>query len=524
MNENCALSNANPAKAKRRGRRTAEAQRIDQVVRPGMESQRFTPLSEAEVKRVHTAALDVLESVGMEQATPKIVELVTAKGGRLTEEGRLLFPRALVEEQIAATNRTFLLHGQDPKHDMDPHGDKVYTGTAGAAVHIIDPFTRKHRDSTLKDLYDVGRMVDKLDHIHFFQRVLVPRDLPDAYEMDINTCYAIVSSTTKHVGTSWLMPEHITAAMPMLHAIAGGEKAWRERPFLSMSNCFVVPPLRFAPDSCDCIEVAVREGMPVLLADAGMAGATGPTALAGALVQAVAESLAGLVFVNLLKPGHPVIFGIWSLLVDLRSGAMCSGSGEQAILAAACAQMGRFYDLATGNAAGMADAKLPDARAGFEKGYSVSMVAHSGANIVYEAAGMLGSLMSCCFESFVIDNEMLGNINRTIRGIEINEDSVSVEAIRRVCTGNGARHYLGDDQTMALMNTEYLYPEIGDRLSPQEWEKAGSPDIVQQARVRVDQLLSTHFPGHIPEEVDATIRASLPIRLPREAMQPEGTV
>ena len=113
-----------------------------------------------------------------------------------------MFPRALIEDTIANANRDFVLYGQDPKHDIHPSGDQVYFGTVGAAVEIVDPITREYRGKTLDDLYKIGRLVDALDHIHFYQRVLVPRDLEDAFEMDINTLYAIASSTTKHIGTS----------------------------------------------------------------------------------------------------------------------------------------------------------------------------------------------------------------------------------------------------------------------------------------------------------------------------------
>ena len=177
----------------------------------------------------------------------------------------------------------------------------------------------------------------------------------------------------------------------------------------------------------------VRAGMPILLLAAGQAGATSPASLAGSVVQEVAETLAGLVYVNLIEKGHPAIIGIWPFVSDLRTGAMSGGSGEQAILMAACGQMGRYYDLPTGIAAGMADSKLPDAQSGFEKGYTTSLAGHSGANMVYESAGMQASLLGVSMESFVIDNDMLGAVNRSVRGIEINDESMSVEVMRDVC-------------------------------------------------------------------------------------------
>ena len=504
-------------RAARQALRAAPQPEAERPVHPGMEGGRYRPLGDEQVQRIHVAVLDVLENIGLSQAIPSCIDVVTRAGGRVSPEGRLLFPRALVEDTIASANRDFILCGQDPKHDMQPRGRKVYFGTAGAAVHMVDTETREYRESTLQDLYNCARLVDASEHIHFFQRCLVPRDVPDPYEMDFNTSYASIAGTTKHVGASWVMPEHLERTFDMLHMVAGGEDRWRARPFVSMSCCFVVPPLRFAEDACRVMEVGVRGGMPILLLAAGQAGATSPAALAGAVVQEVAEVLAGLVYVNLLSPGHPAIFGTWPFVSDLRTGAMSGGSGEQAVLMAACGQMGRYYDLPTGIAAGMADAKLPDAQSGYEKGYTDTLAAHSGANLVYESAGMHGSLLGCCYESFVIDNDMLGAINRTVRGIEVTEDTLSIEAMREVCVG-GPNHFLGHSQTLDLMQREYIYPEIGDRSSPKEWAEKGSLDMLDRARQRVREILSSHYPSHIPRHIDEAIRQRFPVRLARAGM------
>ena len=218
--------------------------------------------------------MDVLENLGLSQAIPSCIDLVTKAGGTYTSEGRLTFPRSLVEDTIAEARRDFVLCARDPKHDLDLSGNKVYFGTAGAAVHVVDVDTREYRESTLADLYDVARIVDQMEHIHFFQRSLVARDVEDPWEMDFNTCYASISGTSKHVGTSWVLPEHLDKTMEMLHVVAGGEDKWRARPFVSCSSCFVVPPLRFAEDACEVLENTVRAGMPILLLAAGQAGAT----------------------------------------------------------------------------------------------------------------------------------------------------------------------------------------------------------------------------------------------------------
>jgi trimethylamine--corrinoid protein Co-methyltransferase len=301
--------------------------------------------------------------------------------------------------------------------------------------------------------------------------------------------------------------------------IAGGEEKWRARPFVSQSNCFVVPPLKFAYDACLCLETAVRGGMPVLLLSAGQAGATAPAALASALVQEVAECLAGLVYVNAIKPGAPAIFGTWCFVSDLRTGAMSGGSPEQALLSAASAQMSRYYDLTGGTASGMSDAKLPDMQAGYEKAYNHALVGNAGANLIYESAGMLASLLGFSLEGLIIDNDVIGAVQRTIKGVEVSDESLSLETIRKVCL-EGPGHYLGSDQTLQLMQREYIYPSIGDRTSPNQWVELGRPTIVEHAARKLGAILANHFPTHISDSVDAAIRERLPIRLPRAAMRP----
>ena len=170
-----------------------------------------------------------------------------------------------------------------------------------------------------------------------------------------STAPPTTAGTTKHIGTSFTEAANVPDCMALAYEIAGGEAEFRARPFVSNSNCFVVPPMKFATESCEVMEACIRGGMPVLLLSAGMAGATAPATLAGAIMQAVAECLAGVVYVNAIAPGHPAIFGTWPFVSDLRTGAMSGGSAEQALLTAGCAQMHHFYGLPGGAAGGISD-------------------------------------------------------------------------------------------------------------------------------------------------------------------------
>ena len=512
------LSRRRGGREARKAMRSRPIPMAEAAVRPGMVGGQYKPLTERDMQRIHETALTLLETVGLGQAIPTCIEAMTARGCWLNDKDRLCIPRALVEDILASCARNFVLHGRDAKHDMEPSGNRVYFGTAGAAVHIVEPETRSYRESYLLDLFDAARIVDNCEHIHFFQRPLTARDMITGHDLDINTMYACLAGTSKHVGTSMVAPEHVDECLRMLHLIAGGEQKWRERPFVSQSNCFVVPPMKFAEDACRCLETAARGGMPVLLLSAAQAGATSPAALAGTVVQAVAECLAGLVYINCVVPGAIAIWGPWPFVSDLRTGAMSGGSGEQALITSACAQMGHFYTLTVGSAAGMSDSKLPDMQAGYEKGVTAGISAMTGINLMYESAGMHASLLGFCLESLLIDNDMLGSINRNVRGIEVNDDTLSLGVIADVCI-NGPGHFLGHEQTLALMQKEYIYPQVANRMSPKEWVEAGKPDLVQRATARKNEILSTYYPDYLPRDMDAVLRSRHDIKLPREVME-----
>ena len=206
------------------------------------------------------------------------------------------------------------------------------------------------------------------------------------------------------------------------------------------------------------------------------------------------------------------IFALKPLVADLRAGAMCGGGGEQAILMAAAAQMGRFYDLPTSSIAGITDAKIADAQHGYEKNLAVTLAAHAGSNIITQACGMQASLLGCSFEAYVIDNDMLGAILRSIRGVEVSPDSLAVEVIADVSQGEG--HYLGHAQTLARMQSDYVYPQVADRRSPADWAESGSSDMRSRARARAKQILQDHFPKHVDATVDAQLRSCYDILLP----------
>ncbi|MGI9412650.1 MAG: trimethylamine methyltransferase family protein [Hyphomicrobiales bacterium] len=517
------ITQAPETKRRQGGRKARKAQRAAGVsadlapVRPGFESGRYKPLQQADVEAIHRAALTVLDEIGMGEVPQVVRERALARGCRVTETGRVLFPRAFVEDIVAGAARRFVLHGRAPEHDIEVGGERVYYGTGGAAVQVLDMATADYRPATLADLYDFARLADRLDNVCWFTRCVVATDVPDPYDLDINTAYAIAAGTSKHIGTSFFAGKNVAPVIAMFDTIAGREGAFRARPFCKVHISPVVSPLRYGADAVDVMLAAIEHRMPINSIIAAQSGATAPAPLAGMLVQSLAETLAGLVLVNMFEPGYPVIFSNWPFVVDLRTGAFSGSGGEIALLNAAAAQMANFYDLPGGVSASMSDSKIPDVQAGVEKAVSTLATGLAGGNLIYESAGMFASLLGASFEGFVIDNEMLSLVQRVIRGIEVTEETIGLEVIRDVVSGAG--HFLGHEQTIGAMERDYYYPSLADRATPQVWMEQGGSDMWQRARDKAGAILAEHHPGYIPAAADTAIRDRFNILLPRERMR-----
>ena len=490
------------------------------AVGPGMLGGQYRPLSDIQLEQVHSTVLDVLENIGMADPIPILKESALAKGCIINEHGRLCFPRALVEDVISHAGQAVKWCGQDPKYDLDLSGQRVHTYGGGEAVNVLEVGSSHYRPSTINDVYNLARLVDKMDNIHAFSRLVVATEQTDLLKADLNTAYASVAGTQKHTALTFAYAEHIDPTLEMLHMVAGGEKKFKDRPFCHGGGCPIISPLRYGRHNSEVCVESTKFGSPVWVVMAPQAGATAPAALAGALVQVIAETLAALMLVDLVHPGYPVILGPWPFVSDLRTGSFSGGGGEEAVLSAAAAQVINHYGLVSSVGAGMTDSKSPDNQAGYEKGITVALAALAGCNNVSESAGMVGSLMGCSYEAVVIDNDMLGNVLRAVRGIEVNEETLSYKVIDEVVHGEG--HFLRQPQTLDLMLSEYAYPGLADRSTPSEWEEEGSPDMRKRAAERAHEILSSHYPEYINAETDRKIRDTFPIVLAEDVMQPGG--
>ncbi len=506
-----------PRERGRERRRTLDAQHKPTVVPPGLPGGQYKPLTDMQVQRIFDAALTVLEDTGIEVMPSPCREVWRKAGAKIDEaRNRVFISRALVTEGLSRAAHEVRLCGQLPEYDLLLGGARVTMGTGGAAVTVLD-LDGRVRESHLQDIFDIGRMVNALDNIHFYLRPVVARDIP-VEALDLNTYYAALAATPKHVMGNCFSPQTVRQVVKLAAMIAGSEDALRERPFVSWTNCWTVSPLRYALETVETLDEIVRLGMPVTISSAPQAGATSPVTLAGTLVQLTAEQLSGVIYINLMHPGHPLLAGYVPSVADLRTGSFSGGSPEFALLNAAAAQLAQHMGLPLYNSSALSDSKVPDIQAGYEKGMSSATAALAGANFIHHSAGMLESLLTVAYEQYLIDDDINGSVMRMVRGIEVTDETLAVDVIHDVCTGEG--HFLGHPQTLSLMNSDYYYPHTADRNTRDNWELAGALDMRERAKRRARELLSTQWPTHLSDDVDARLRAEFEILLPREVMKP----
>jgi trimethylamine--corrinoid protein Co-methyltransferase len=474
----------------------------------GMGTHAYRPLSDSDIRRIHEASLVVLERTGILLGASEARDIFLAAGA-VTDGERVLIPHALVEDALGKACHSFTLAGRDPARDLIMDGERVYLGTGGAAIKIMD-LDGTVRQPVLADIARIGRLVDALDNIHFYLRPVVAMDVPQ-HLLDVNKTYAALTSTTKHVMTSAYTVASARDVIEMVSMVAGSKAAYEERPTVSFVACWTVSPLRYAPETVAVLIELVRQNAPVAISSAPQSGSTAPAALAGTLVQLNAEQLSGMVLCNLVRPGARVLMGYVPLVSDLRTGSYAGGAPEYALMNAAATQMAHFYDIPIYNSAGLTDAKIPDAQAGYEKGLSIVTAALAGTNFTHHAAGFVENMLCVAYEQYVIDDEINGAVMRLVRGIEVSDDTLSVDLIDAVCRHEG--HYLVTDQSVALMRTEFYYPHTADRLSRLDWETGGALDMRERARQRARTILATHQPQRLDPAVDAAIRARFEILL-----------
>ncbi len=479
----------------------------------GFSGGQYRPLSEEQIRMIHKASLIILEKTGFsyEKGLEETLEMLEAAGAGVDRErSRVTFPRKLVMEQAARAPERVVLYSRDGRNDLDLSGDRVYLGTGGAAVKILDLETGRARPTTLRDLYLLGRLVDQLDNIHFFLRPCIPQDIPPK-DCDVNVFFACLKATSKHVMGGVNDEDGLRRVLDLASMVAGGIEKLREKPFISLITSFVISPLKLSTLSTLIMQEACRRLIPVALSSAPAAGSTSPRTMAGTLAQLHAEELGGIVIGQLTNPGAPQLYGGIPGASNLRTMGYQGGAVECGMMNAAIHQMAAHIKVPNYNSSGLSDAKVPDTQAGWEKALATILAAMGGSNYIHHAAGMLESMLAVAFEQYVIDDEIIGMCCRVLRGIEVDPEHLALEAIEAVGPGG---NFMTSPHTLAHMRSEFFNGNgVTDSSNRDRWGKEGSLDARTRAREMARKLISGKPVSYLPGEVEQAIRGKFEILL-----------
>lgn len=477
-------------------------------VRKGLPGGQYKPLSDQDIEIIHQTSLKVFAEVGIQVNFAPARELFCNAGAEVDSTGRVVkVPPTIVEELIHKAPPEVLLCGRAENGALDCEigGRNVYFGTGGTALNVQDSGCQDSRRATLQDVVKMARLVDSLENIHFYMLNVYPSDLP-VENVDVNRFGAALNWTRKHVMGGVYTAEGVRNIIKMAEFIAGSSEKLRQRPFVSMVTC-PISPFKLDESYAQLTMEAARNRIPVVVPVEPLCGATAPITLAGNLVVQNVDTLAGIMLAQLTNSGTPTLYGCISSITDLRDMKYLSGAVEMGLMNAAAAQMAQFYLLPYYATAGMSDSKVNDAQAGYESAITSLMVALAGGNFIHDAAGFLEFCMTASYDKLVIDNEILGMVMRAVEGIQVDEETIAFDLIKKVGPGG---HFVSERHTRRHMRTEQYFPQLSDRDDRSKWQAAGAKDTGTRAAEKVREILDRAPQPVIPEKIRDRITREIP--------------
>ena len=465
-------------------------------------------INDSQIKSIHETALQILEEIGIEVFSQPVLEIFRQRGARVENDSKACLSREMVEWAISSAPHCVLLAGQAEENDLRLEKNRVFLGTGGVGLQILETETNHKRPATLRDLADIARLCDYLENIHFFLRPVEAPDLPPL-ELDLCKFYIALMNTRKHVMGGVYRKESIKAVTQMASLIAGGLERLRERPLVSFI-CQLISPLRYDTETAEVLVETVRTGLPVAVGSSPVAGSTGPATLAGTMALAHAEVLSGIVLTQLIHSGAPVLYGPIPRPVNWRSMKGLKGGVESGLMNAAMTQIANFIGIPQYADAGGTEAKAPDIQAGYEKATNILLVALAGGNYIHHSAGLLESDSVACLEQYVLDNDIIGMALRVLRGLTVGKEFLAFEIIER--TGPGG-NFLTDPHTLQNMRTGEIF--IPSTTSPSD------SNPVEKARIRVREILD-HHQIEVDLRIDEAIRKQFNLKVTREGDRISG--
>jgi trimethylamine--corrinoid protein Co-methyltransferase len=462
---------------------------------------RMQTFSKEQLTKLHDASVDLLGKVGVAFHEQESLEIFKKNG--LKVDGKTVF---LSEKDITKALRTAPSHFTVTARDTQKSvkiGKDDFVFAPGYGAPFVVKADGKQRQATMEDYDNFCKLVQSSKHIDMNGFMMVePSDVPPE-SAHLDMIFSSIVLCDKPFLGSPVSKAGSRDCIEMAALVWGGTDKIMEMPVtVSMINS--LSPLQFSEEMAGSLVELARHGQACVVAPLIMAGSSGPVTLAGVLALQNAEILAGLTLAQLVRPGAPIIYGSTSAPTDMRTGGLSIGAPEVSMVVSATAQMARFYNLPSRSGGSLTDANFPDAQAGVESALNLVTAARNGINFILHACGILGSYISMSYEKFIIDEELCGIIRKSLKPIEVTDESIDLPIIKEVGIGG---EYLTQPKTLELCRTEFFLPEVMNRQDYIGWRGAGGKRVDEQASDVINKRLATYDKPGIDPGIERDLSA-----------------
>jgi trimethylamine---corrinoid protein Co-methyltransferase len=463
-------------------------------------------LDEEGLSLIEENAEIILSEIGVEfRDDPEAIEIWRAAGADIEGE-RVRMPRGMCRQLIQAhAPREFTQQARNPERNIIVGGKRtVFAPTAGPPfVRCLD---KGRRYGTIEDFNNFVKLTYASPWLHSSSTALCePVELP-VNKRHYDMFYGNATLSDKCFFSAVSAPSRSEDCVEMAEILFG--ERWFNHETGEPNTCLAGvingnSPLTYDATMLGAAKVLARANQATLITPFIMAGAMAPTGLAGAIAVTLAEAMAGMAFLQLVKPGAPVIFGSFVTTLSMQSGAPTYGTPECALIINALLALARRLGVPSRTGGSLCASKIADAQAASESAQTLLPTVLGGANFVLQSAGWLEGGLVTGYEKFMIDCDQLGMMHKLLAGYDLSENGQAMDAIREVGPG---KHFFGCAHTQANYETAFYRSPLADYASWEQWESEGSLDIQQRANAAWKKVLAEHESPPIDPGIDEALR------------------
>jgi len=458
-------------------------------------------LSEEGLVQIEQTAERILAEVGIDFRGDDEALRLWNEAGAEVEGERVRFAPGLVRQVLKTAPAEFTQHARNPDHSVRIGGDNVVMAPSYGSPFVMD-LDKGRRYGTLEDFQNFVKLGYSTPWLHHSGgTVCEPVDVP-VNKRHLDMVYSHIRYSDKAFLGSITTPERAEDSIELCRILFGAERLTQD--CVIMGNVNVNSPLVWDGITTQVIRTYARANQASVIVPFILGGAMGPVTNAGAIAQALAETMVGCALTQLERPGAPVIFGNFLSSTSLRSGSPTFGTPEPALGSLVIGQLARRLNLPLRCSGSFTTSKLPDAQSGRESSMSMLAAVQCGANFILHSAGFLDSLLSMSYEKFVMDTDFCGAMHTYLGGIPIDTNSLALDAFHEVGPG---QHFFGCAHTMANYETAYWESELSDNDAFENWEENGSEDIMIRANKRWKKLLEEYEAPPLDPAIDEALLA-----------------